>query len=131
MTAESIIVDGKEYRVLVVYPSRLRSFEIREGNNSGVSLSHRKIRDIGGTVYNYSMQIKTNPLYPEDYDALYEVISAPVECHRVVMPFGQETLEFDAAVSSGQDIDHGVTGGRRKWSELELYFEAMEPQRRP
>lgn len=131
MTAESITIDGKEYHVFVVYPSRLRRFTIREGSNSGTSLSYRKIRDIGGTEYSYSMTIKANPQYPNDYDALYEVISAPVESHKVIMPYGQETLEFEAAVYSGEDIDMGVIGGTRRWSELQLSFEAMEPQRRP
>ena len=130
MTAESINIDGKDYNVLVVYPSRRRRFTIREGNNSGVSLSFRKIRDIFGTEYGYSMTIKFNPQFPEDYDALYEVISAPVESHRVIIPYGQETLEFDAAVYSGEDLDMGVHAGVRRWTDLVLTFEPMEPQRR-
>ena len=131
MTAESITIDGREYQVLVVYPSRLRSFTIVEGSNSGTSLSFRKIRDIGGTQYSYSMQIKAKPGHQEDYDRLYEAISAPVAYHRVIMPHGQETLEFDAAVYAGQDIDYGLSGEARKWSDLQLTFEPMEPQRRP
>lgn len=131
MTAESITLDGKEYRVLVVYPSRLRSFTIVEGSNAGQSLSYRKIRDIGGTAYSYQMTIKSDPQYPEDYDAFYEAISAPVPFHRVIMPYGQETLEFDACVLSGTDTDMGIKGDWRRWSELNVLFEPMEPQRRP
>lgn len=131
MTAESITLDGKEYRVQVVYPSRLRTFTIIEGSNTGQSLSHRKIRDIGGTSYSYQMTVKTDPQFPEDYDAFYDAISAPVEYHRVTMPYGQETLEFDACVLSGTDTDMGVKGEWRSWSELNILFEPMEPQRRP
>ena len=131
MTAESITLDGKEYRVQVIYPSRLRTFTIVEGSNTGQSLSHRKIRDIGGTSYSYQMTVKTDPQFPEDYDAFYDAISAPVESHRVTMPYGQETLEFDACVLSGTDTDMGVKGEWRSWSELNILFEPMEPQRRP
>lgn len=131
MTAESITLDGKEYKVQVIYPSRLRTFTIVEGSNTGQSLSHRKIRDIGGTSYSYQMTVKTDPQFPEDYDAFYDAISAPVEYHRVTMPYGQETLEFDACVLSGTDTDMGVKGEWRSWSELNILFEPMEPQRRP
>ena len=131
MTAETITVDGREYKVLVIYPSRLRSFKLKEGQNSGESISHRKIRDIGGTEYAYSMNISANPAYPEDYDAFYENISAPVPYHRVSMPYGQTAIEFDAAIYSGQDRDYGVTGDTRSWKELTIVFEPMEPQRRP
>lgn len=131
MTAETITVDGKEYKVFVIYPSRMRRFAIMEGANTGTALSSRKIRDILGTAYSYSMSIKPDPKAPDDYDAFYEAISAPVECHRVIMPFGQETLEFDAAVYSGEDTDMGVAGSTRRWDGLQITFEAMEPQRRP
>ena len=131
MQAETITVDGVEYKVNIVYPTRLLSFEILEGKNSGVSLSHKTIRDIGGTKYNYSMQIKAQKGHQEDFDALFDVISAPVESHRVIMPYGQTTLEFDAAIRSGSVTDYGSSAGQRNWSDLEIYFEALEPQRRP
>lgn len=131
MTAESINLDGKEYKVLVIYPSRGRRFTIREGENSGMSLSGRKIRDIFGTEYGYYMTVKADPQHPEDYDAFYEAVSAPVESHRVIMPYGQTTLEFEAAIYSGEDIDNGVHGNVRRWDGLQLSFEPMEPQRRP
>ena len=130
MEAEKIIVDGVEYRVKIVYPSRLISFEIVEGNNTGLSLSFRQIRDVGGTRYNYSMQIKADRQHPEDFDALLDAISAPVDYHRVVMPYGQKALEFDAAVRFGTATDYGVSAGKRRWDDLEITFEAMEPQRK-
>lgn len=130
MTAESITVDGIEYRVQVVYPSRLLSFEIVEGDNTGRSLSFREIRDIGGTKYSYKMEVRAARAYPEDFDALFYAISAPVDYHRVKMPFGQTTLEFDAMVRSGSVTDYGVSAGKRRWNEMEISFEAIEPQRR-
>lgn len=131
MKAETITVDGVEYRVAIVYPSRLLNFEIVEGNNTGMSLTFREIRDIGGTRYNYTMQVKPLPGAQAEFDAFLDVISAPVDYHRVVMPYGQKTLEFDAMIRSGSAIDHGMFGGVRKWGDLEITFEAIEPQRKP
>lgn len=130
MEAEKITIDGVEYRVKILYPSRLISFEIVEGNNTGLSLSFRTIRDVAGTRYNYTMTVKADRQHPEDFDAFLEAISAPVDYHRVIMPYGQKTLEFDAAVRAGSVTDYGVSAGKRRWDDLELTFEAMEPQRK-
>ena len=131
MKAETISIDGVEYRVFVEYPTRQRSFNIPDGPLAGKSLKPRKIRDIDGTYYSWSMIVGQDPKHPEDYDAFYEVISAPVDFHRVKMPFGQRELEFDAAIYSGTDVDEGVRGERRSWGDLQVFFEPMEPQRKP
>lgn len=126
-----IVIDGKEYRVKVIKPSRELSFEITEGKNTGMSLAFREIRDIGGTKYNYIMRVEPFREYPEDFDALFWALSAPVDSHRVIMPFMQKTLEFDAVVRSGRVIDGDVSGGFRRWYGMEITFEAIEPQRKP
>lgn len=126
-----VIVDGIEYKVNVIKPSRELSFEITEGKNTGMSLAFREIRDIGGTKYNYTMRVEPLRDFPEDFDALFWALSAPVDSHRVVMPFAQTTLEFDAAIRSGHIIDGDVSGGFRRWYGMEITFEAIEPQRKP
>ena len=126
-----IIVDGIEYKVNVIKPSRELSFEITEGKNTGMSLAFREIRDIGGTKYNYTMRVEPLRDFPEDFDALFWALSAPVDSHRVVMPFAQTTLEFDAAIRSGRITDGDVSGGFRRWYGMEITFEAIEPQRKP
>lgn len=126
-----VIVDGIEYKVNVIKPSRELSFEITEGKNTGMSLAFREIRDIGGTKYNYTMRVEPLRDFPEDFDALFWALSAPVDSHRVAMPFAQTTLEFDAAIRSGRIIDGDVSGGFRRWYGMEITFEAIEPQRKP
>lgn len=126
-----INLDGTEYRVYVIHPSRVLSFEIVEGNNSGQSLSFREIRDIGGTRYNYTMKVQPDPEHPEDFDALFLAISAPVAYHTVSMPFGQGTIEFEAVVRSGSITDYGYQAGFRRWKDMEINMEAIEPQRKP
>ena len=131
MTAETITVDGKEYKVFVVYPSRRRRVTLQDGPAAGEALSHRKIRDLKGSYLGYTMSIKSIPGEQADYDALWDVLKMPVDYHRVMLPCGQENIEFDAAIYSLEDVDYGVTGETRKWSDMELVFEPMEPQWRP
>ena len=130
MTATRIKVDGLTYRVLVEYDSLKRSFELLEGNNSGLAISGRTIRDVLGTNYKYEMTVRADPKYPTDYDSFFYKISEPVDYHMVELPFGQSTLMFEAKISDGNDIYKGYYHGYHRWDEMSLTFESMEPQRK-
>lgn len=122
-------VDGIEYKVHVVYPTMVNGFEIREGGNAGTAQNGREIRDIIGTAYTYEMQIEPNPLFPTDFDALFHALSAPVPSHSVALPYGQDTLEFEAAVSEGERTWYGKSNGVQRWRGLKVKFRPITPQR--
>lgn len=126
---QNIAVDGVEYRVRVVYESLSRSFSIVEGPNGGTAITARTIRDIIGTKYAYGMNIEPDPRYPEDYDAFYEVISAPVESHMVEMPYGSSSMRFEAMIVSGEDTYAGILVNRNAWKGLRVQFKPILPQR--
>lgn len=126
---QNVIVDGIEYRVRVVYGSLTRSFELREGPNSGTAVTGKMIRDILGTGYTYTMDIEPDPQYPEDYDDFYEVITSPMESHVVAFPYGQTTMQFEAAISSGSDKMGPTFAGVTRWSGLSITFTPLRPQR--
>lgn len=126
---QNIVVDGVEYRVRVVYESLSRSFSIVEGPNGGTAITARTIRDIIGTKYDYEMRIEPDLRYPEDYDAFYEVISAPVESHMVEMPYGSGVMKFEAMIVSGEDTYAGILVNRNAWKGLRVQFKPILPQR--
>ena len=64
-----------------------------------------------------------------DYDALYQVLSAPQDSHSVVLPYGQGTLSFRAYVTAGQDNLIRKKPGESYWTGLSVQFIAMAPQR--
>lgn len=126
---QNIVVDGVEYRVRVVYESMSRSFSIVEGPNGGTAITARTIRDIIGTKYDYEMRVEPDLRYPEDYDAFYEVISAPVESHMVEMPYGSGVMKFEAMIVSGEDTYRGILVNRNAWQGLRVQFKPILPQR--
>lgn len=126
---QNIVVDGVEYRVRVVYESLSRSFSIVEGPNGGTAITARTIRDIIGTKYDYEMRVEPDLRYPEDYDAFYEVISAPVESHMVEMPYGSGVMKFEAMIVSGEDTYRGILANRNAWQGLRVQFKPILPQR--
>lgn len=124
-------LDGKQYKVRVKIKTMERSFRVEDSDRSGQVKSGRYFRDIIGTYYDYSMEVEPDPAAPEDYDSFYETISAPVESHKIVVPYGQTTMTYDAMVIAGKDIQRDKIGGVNRWSGLKVSFSALAPQRRP
>ena len=122
-------IDGKEYKVFAVFPTIKNSFSIKEGGNAGTAQNGREIRDILGTAYSYSMDISPNPNFPEDFDELFHVLSAPVNSHTIEMPYGQGTITFEAAISEGERTYRGKSGGFERWAGMSLTFRPLTPQR--
>lgn len=126
-----VTIDGKTYRLRVKLGTMRRSFRIEEGDRSGTVKSGEEFRDLIGTYYDYAMDVEPDPAAPEDYDAFFEVISAPEEAHTVTLPYGQGTITFRAMVTSGEDKQRDKLAGITRWTGLTVRFTAQKPQRRP
>ena len=125
-------IDGLNLRLQV--KELKRSFAVTDTENSGRTQSYEMHRDIAGTFYNYALSIDVDKSNRADYDTFYDIISSPTESHTVVFPYGQETLEFLAYVTNGEDglkILKTEDGQINKWTGLTVNFIAMKPQRRP
>lgn len=122
-------VDGVSYNVIVPEGGLKRQGRVLDGESVGRMLSGRMMRDIVGTYYNYAMQIDTRNLDVAQYDALYQVLSAPVDYHTVILPYGQSTLTFQAYVTNLDDELVLIQEGRNLWGNLSFTFVAMQPER--
>lgn len=122
-------LDGTSYDVSVTELQRKAS--ILDGENAGRVLSGLMKRDIIGTYYNYSLTLDTSNLKVSDYDMLYEALTAPVNSHRLTVPYGQGAASFDAYISNADDVLKRMTGSMNLWGNLKINFVAMEPKRYP
>lgn len=120
------VIDGVDLRLWV--SELTRSFAVTDSENSGRLQNHKMHRDIIGTFYNYTLKIDPDKSSRTDYDVFYEIITAPVESHKLIFPYGQSMLEFEAYVTSGSD--NLKIGDENEWSGLSINFTAIEPQRR-
>ena len=105
-----------------------KEFELVEGDNTMMAKTGREIRDVRGTAYRFTVHIDMRIIAPEEYDALYWALSAPVDYHDVTFPFGQSTLSFRAGIESGEDTLKRFTD-RRRWGNLAIRFKPEKPQR--
>lgn len=125
-----LTIDGRQYDVLVPSGGVKRNFQIMDGENAGRVMSGRMMRDIIGTFYNYEIQIFPKIGKYADYDELYQILSAPVDKHTAVLPYGQGMQTFEMYVASGQDTLNRKTRKEAYWEGLTVQFIAVEPQRR-
>ena len=76
------------------------------------------------------MEVSADGMSREDYDAMYEVISAPVDSHVLVAPYGQTTISFTAYIEVVEDdvlyMDDGTA-----WGNLTVNLYAQEAKRKP
>lgn len=126
-----IQMDGKTYRVRVIFPSVEETARLVEGPNAGDMLSGRRERDLVGTYYDHTLSVEPDPRYPQDYDQFFDDISAPVPSHSIAMPHGQSTVTYEAMVSSVSHTCNGVLAGVRRWKGLQVTFEGIRPARLP
>ena len=127
MIRQVVTIDGASFDVGVEYIKR--QARIEDGPNAGNSKRGDWIRDVYGTYYDYILAFDTSAgLTRADYDTLYSVITAPVEFHTLVVPYGQSTLTFAAGITGAEDnvilMDDGTV-----WGNLSITFRAKSPQR--
>lgn len=124
-----LTIDDVQYNVLVPAGGVKRSFRIPDGENAGNVLSGRVVRDVVGTFYDYEIEIYPKSGHYADYDNLYEVLSAPVDSHTAVLPYGQGMATFEMYITSGQDSLDRKNDKESYWTGLAVQFTAMEPKR--
>lgn len=124
-------IDDKYFNVRIPEEGIKRSFSVADSDKAGRVLTGRMMRDIIGTFYNYTIDIDTNKLSKSEYDEFYEIISAPVDYHKIKVPYAQSFLEFDAYITEGQDTLKISNSNGNIWTGLSLNFVAMEPKRLP
>lgn len=124
----TVTLDGVTYRVRVVYNTYADAFTLIEGVNAGDMLSGRHERDLVGTSATYEMEVQPDPRYPEDFDAFYAAIRAPVVSHTVTVFDGQGELTYEAMIQSGRRTYRGMAGGKRRYCGAVVQFVPIEPQ---
>ena len=127
MIRQVVTIDGASFDVGVEYIKR--QARIEDGPNAGNSKRGDWIRDVYGTYYDYILAFDTSAgLTRADYDTLYSILTAPVEFHTLVVPYGQSTLTFAAGITGAEDnvilMDDGTV-----WGNLSITFRAKSPQR--
>lgn len=126
-----LIIDGVDYSNTVFVDEISENFILAVGMASMTLQSGRRKHDVIGTEYSHTLLIRRNPnIPPEKWDKFCEHMAEPVEYHTVEVEHGQETITYEAHITSGGRSLIRREGNKKIWSDLTLVFEPAEPQRR-
>lgn len=124
--SDKLIIDGVEYDVPIIDLERKADILDKTANRSEDGTLHREVI---GTYYNYTLKIG-RIRDPELYNSLFNVLSEPVDSHRVELP--NDHITFDGYFSSVKDKVHKVYDeDDARYRDLSANLTAMIPRRRP
>ncbi len=129
--SELVSVDGIYYDIKIRSGDIARTASILDGKNAGRLKSGDMELDTIGTYYNYDVTFLRSGDNVEAYDALYEVLTDPVNrVHDVSMPYAQSSINFKAYVATVADKLIKQKLSKSYWSGMEVSFIGMKPYRR-
>lgn len=126
-----VTVDGMSFRVRIIKDTYREHVEFIEGPLSGDMESGRHERDLKGAAATFYMSVEPDYRYPEDYDALWELLRQPVSEHSVTVFENQSTLTYYAQIQTLDRTYDGLLSGRKAWKGMTLAFVPSKPQWRP
>lgn len=100
MSNPVFVIDGYEFDVGVT--SLTRTAEIRDLVKE-TALDGSIIRKVQGVYFTYDITLSPKQMSRDDYDALYEILTSPVETHYCKFPYAQEWYEGDFGIESVSD----------------------------
>ena len=124
--AKSIIIDGTSYPVRITELKRNADILDKYAERSEDGVLHREVI---GTYYNYQLKIGVKRGERTLYNNLFDVLSEPVESHRVELP--HDHVEFEGYFSSISDNIRLVDDDGFDCDGLTCKLTCMKPRRTP
>lgn len=119
-------VDGLTWR----WPCDIaREAEVRPSGISGLMLDKRYFNDVLGTYMAYTVTVAVPTGAGEDYDRLYEALTAPVDGHRFRLPYNRGEIEVTGRVERVRDAWVRLPGGGIHWKGVSFEIVANHPSR--
>ena len=124
--AKVIIIDDKAYAVRITELKRTADILDKYAERDEKGELHREVI---GTYYNYQLKIGVKMGERELYNELFDVLSAPVDCHDVELP--HDHVKFKGYFSSISDNIKLVDDYGFDCNGLSCKLTAMKPRRTP
>ena len=121
-------VDGVSYDANCIFEDVEQDFNILSDSDSGRTQDGTMYINVIGTYYGYKLTIKRKASASvASWDALWDVLSAPVSFHTITVPHNQGEISFDAYIASGTRKLERQWHGVNYWGDIEIQFTARVP----
>lgn len=119
-----IKIDGFEW---LVPCSIERTAEISPSEISGMLLTKQYFNDVLGTYLTYDVTLAIPHTMRDEYDALYETLTDPVDAHVFEMPYNNTSVQITARVESVRDVYVRVRENEPYWKGVKFTAIANHP----
>lgn len=134
MTENILEIDGRAYNVSVTEITESANVLYSDNTGRTIAAGARMTLDPLGTFYNHRIKVKRRGDDTDEYDKLFDYVTAPSSVgFRVKAVHNQTVIEYDAYISSAERSVHKIDpkAGKVFWNEMSLNIVAMEAQRLP
>lgn len=119
-------VDGNVWEI----PCEIeRTAEVRASEISGAMLDGSYFNDVLGTYMRYDVSLAVPYRREDDYNALYEVLTDPVDGHTFVVPYGDAEITVTGRVENVRDVYLRLADGTLHWEGIKFSIVANHPSK--
>lgn len=119
-----ITIDGVNWEI----PCDMkRNSNIRPSDISGWMLNGSFFNDVEGQFLSYDVTLTVPSDRMGEYVQLYEVITAPVDGHTVVVPYNEGTITITARIENIADVYVRFSNGATYWKGIKFTVIANGP----
>ena len=117
-------VDGVSWR----WPCDIeRAAEMTPSQISGLMLDGSVFNDVLGTYMRYTVTVAVPLTCRDEYAALYEILTRPVDGHRFLLPYNNGWVEITGRVARVSDVYVRMPDGGSCWNGVRFSVEGNHP----
>ena len=117
-------IDGVEWDI----PCKIeRTAEIKESELSGLMLDKSYFSDPVGTYMKYSIGIAVPFGMDQEYEAIYELLTDPVDGHSCVVPYNRGTITITGRIVTVSDVYVKMPNDKNYWRNTKFDIIANAP----
>lgn len=106
-----------------------RGADIKASEISGMMLDGSYFNDVLGTYMSYSVKMVVPLDRRDDFAALYEVLTAPVDGHVCSFPYNGDTITVTGRIQNVKDVWVRLAGGGSYWKGISFMVIANHPSK--
>lgn len=119
-------IDGFEYNISCEIK---RTAEIKSSEISGFLMDKTYLNDVYGTFMRYEIALEVPVWAQSRYAALYEILTAPIGWHTLVLPYNDTEITINAKIEVVSDNYVGERNGRKRWRKTTFTATANHPSK--
>lgn len=104
-----------------------RTADVTPSKISGMMLDKTYLNDVIGTYMSYSITLAVPPSMEYQYAQLYEILTAPVDGHRFILPYNEGMVAITARVEQVKDVLVWTRTNRQYWRGISFDVIANHP----